>query len=233
MEFIARGVEPALWKFHSDRMRPYWGGTQQTEGKRRLPTRPFGPMAIRKRFDRLFKNGRPMPRYALEGLGQERILDALRAGMKAQGKLIARKQRAIEAALGNGLGHVRGWWESLKTGLPREHYHANLAKHSVADLALVKKVQGLSQYEIEHMAQATLDKLVARVKATQKPVTQVKFTPLDSPEKAANDALRESAGGSLLLSIEKLMKYLPYILVGGAALVGASFVIPRARRLVR
>lgn len=242
MEFIPRGIEPAQWKVLPDRMRPWWGGTQQTEGKRMRPARPFGPMAVRKRFDRLFtKEGEPIPRYALEGLGQGsgRVVSI---PIPVRTKIAEATRKVIQDLANKRMRVVAGRSPGDLAGLGA--LGADLNKFSSADIALVMNAMNVARWELERAWTDTLLRLkIDEIKAGEAVVRFDK--PLSvTPEEAASAAFKEGVVadvadiGRTAADIAKktvakavgLVKFLPWIVIGIGGLVAVSYIAPLMRR---
>lgn len=184
-----------------------------------------------------------------------------RTAANTQAKLMLAKQAMIAKQMGmspQGMGHIMGSWEAIKTGVgpwysPGEDHNKkhrdgtwpDLSQHSASDIAKVKELNGLSQYEVEHMDTTLFEGLLRRAKAGIAVAPNAE--PLQPPLEAANDALKESIGGKALLVGEEaaratknaistvynaakgasgLIKWLPWIALG----VGAVVAIPYLAR---
>ena len=140
--------------------------------------------------------------------------DLFRKGMSIQARLIRKKQASMAAKLGlnsNGLGHIMGAMEAVATsegpwynpGANHNEKHRNgtwvdLTKFSTGDVENVKRLQKLSQYEVEHMSSTMFGRLLAKTKQGQS-IAVPDAKPLAPPIDAAKEALDESVGGKALL----------------------------------
>lgn len=133
---------------------------------------------------------------------------------------IARKLGLPQASVGlSGFGHILTTWQALKEGAPwtspgayaDEHnakhaagFWPNLSQYDTALIEKVKKLNGLSQYEIEHMPPAMVNGLIAKARQGQNTIAPSPAGPPPDPSQAANAALQESVGGKIILSSEKI-----------------------------
>lgn len=206
----------------------------------------------------------------IDAITKPRVLhDLFRKGMAIQAGLIKRKQEGMAARLGInslGMGHIMGAMEAVASsegpwynpGANHNEKHrdgswVDLSKFSLKDIEDVKRVQKLSQYEVEHMSSVMFGRLLAKTRQGQS-VAGPDAKPLAPPIDAAKEALDESVGGKVLLvgsevvsqakaaigtvydSVASvggfagdLVKWLPWI-AGGAA---AIFIAPHLIKTVK
>ena len=93
-----------------------------------------------------------------------------------------------------------------------------MAQYPASVLEDVKRLNGMSQYEIEHMKKPMLDALVAKAKAGQNVIAPSPAGPPPEPVEAANASLATSAAGRSLLATEAVYD-------AGAAAISAPFAL--------
>lgn len=154
------------------------------------------------------------------------------AKIKAAGAMVAKKrmlerQAMIAQKLGvspkmiglkpNGMGHILSTWQAVKEGegpfynpgaehneRHRTGKYPDMSQYSTDLIEKVKKLNGLSQYEVEHMSPNLLKPLIDKAKAGERVIAPSPQGPPPEPVEAANAALKESVGGKLVLATEKV-----------------------------
>jgi hypothetical protein len=183
------------------------------------------------------------PMASTPKVSQDKVARIKSAAALVAKKAMLQRQAAIAKKLGlpastigfvsrgGSMGHILSTWQATKEGegpwyspgsehneKHRTGFWPDMKQYEASILADVKRLNGMSQYEIEHMKKPMLDALVAKARAGKNVIAPSPAGPPPEPVEAANKALAQTAAGKTVLVAEDIYD-------AGAAAITAPFAI--------
>jgi hypothetical protein len=143
----------------------------------------------------------------------------------------------------SGLGHILSTYQAVKEGegpwynpgsehneKHRTGFWPDLSQFDPAIIEKVKRLNGMSQYEVEHMKLNLLQPLIDKAKKGQNVIAPSPAGPPPEPAEAADAALAQSTAGKAVLAAEKTYDAAASAVTGSIGIV--SWILDHKKTLL-